>query len=100
MTDFGLNVYLPAEGKLVISTPRFDFDTFPPLGERLLQMLSATVIEKQWDADIHTWLVDFEGCKLLMKAEHYSETVWFECLDKVAAGEELHFLAGLFEKGF
>ncbi|RJX68791.1 DUF3630 family protein [Vibrio sinensis] len=99
-TEFGLMEFLPTEGRIVIRAPHFDFDTFPELGERLLQILSASVIEKQCDADIHSWLIDFEDCQLFLKAEHYSECVWFEALGVQNSEEELAYLASLFERGF
>lgn len=99
-TEFGLQEYQAEEGRIIIRTPRFDFDSFPELGERLVWLLSARVIEKQWDADIHSWLVDFEGCQLFLKAEHYSECVWFEALAVDDSKEELAFLASLFQRGF
>ncbi len=99
-TEFGLQEYQAEEGRIIIRTPRFDFDSFPELGERLVSLLSARVVEKQWDADIHSWLVDFEGCQLFLKAEHYSECVWFEALAVDDSKEELAFLASLFQRGF
>ncbi|MBE3924129.1 DUF3630 family protein [Vibrio parahaemolyticus] len=98
--EFGLTEYIAEEGRLLIAAPRFDLDTFPALGERLVGLLSATVIEKQWDVDIHSWLIDFEGCRLFMKAEHYSEAIWFEALNIEESREELDYLAGLFQRGF
>ncbi|TOF34183.1 aminopeptidase [Vibrio parahaemolyticus] len=98
--EFGLTEYIVEEDRLLIAAPRFDLDTFPALGERLVGLLSATVIEKQWDADIHSWLIDFEGCRLFMKAEHYSEAIWFEALNIEESREELDYLAGLFQRGF
>lgn len=100
MAEFGLAHNLQDEGRLVLSTPRFDVDTFPALGERLVKQLSATVVEKQWDADIHSWLIDFEGCLLFLKAEHYSESVWLEALAIKESQEELAFLAQLLVRGF
>ncbi|GEM77334.1 DUF3630 family protein [Vibrio sagamiensis] len=98
--EFGLAEYLVEEGRLIITCPSFDLDTFPLLGQRLINLLSASVIEKQWDADIHSWLIDFEGCRLFMKAEHYSEAIWFEALAADQSEEELNYLAGLFQRGF
>ncbi|KOO14048.1 DUF3630 family protein [Vibrio xuii] len=99
-TEFGLVDYQAQEGRIIIRTPRFDFDSFPQLAEKLVQLLSASVIEKQWDADIHSWLIDFEGCQLFLKSEHYSESVWFEALAIDDSKEELDFLASLFQRGF
>ncbi|NAW56641.1 MULTISPECIES: DUF3630 family protein [unclassified Vibrio] len=99
-TEFGLVEYEPEYGRLIIRAPRFDFDSFPELGERLVVLLSARVLEKQWDADIHSWLIDFEGCQLFLRAEHYSECVWLEALSMEESTEELAFLAELFRRGF
>lgn len=98
--QFGLQEYLADEGKILITAPRFDFDTFPELGEKLVSMLSAKVVEKQWDADIHSWLIDFEDCQMFLKAEHYSESLWLESLAIEESREEFDYLAGLFQQGF
>ncbi|CCO46752.1 hypothetical protein VINI7043_25857 [Vibrio nigripulchritudo ATCC 27043] len=100
MADYGLMEYQRKEGRIILTTPRFDYDSFPELGDKLVKTLSATVVEKQWDADIHSWLIDFEGCQLFLKSEHYSESVWLEVLNKDENREELDYLARLFEKGF
>ena len=99
-TEFGLVEYQKDQGRIIIKTPRFDFDNFPHLADRLVKLLSASVIEKQWDADIHSWLIDFEDCHLFLKSEHYSESVWFESLMVEDSKPELDFLASLFERGF
>ena len=97
---FGLRAYQPQKGRLELKTPSFDFDSFPEMAEQMVRLLSATVIEKQWDADIHSWLIDFEGCQLLLKSEHYSESVWIESLVIKDSKEELDYLANLFRCGF
>ncbi|MDN3608746.1 DUF3630 family protein [Vibrio ostreicida] len=99
-TDFGLIQYEAEQSRMIVRTPSFDFDTFPILGETLLGLLSANAIEKQSDADLHSWLIDFEGCQLFLRAEHYSECVWFEAVASGDAREELDFLASLFLRGF
>lgn len=100
MADFGLREYIEKEGRLLITTPRFDWDSFPELGEQLVSLLSASILDKQWDADMHSWLIDFEGCQLFLKSEHYSESVWFEALNVSDSNEEMDYLAGLFSTGF
>lgn len=99
-TEFGLLDYQVEEGRIIIRAPRFDFDSFPQLADKLVKLLSASVVEKQWDADIHSWLIDFEGCQLFLKSEHYSESIWFEALAIEDSKPELDFLASLFNKGF
>lgn len=99
-TDYGLVEYQKEQGRIIIRAPRFDYDSFPELGEALVKTLSADVLEKQSDADIHSWLIDFEGCQLFLRAEHYSESLWLEVLSKEDNSEDLDYLAGLFQKGF
>ena len=98
--DWGLNYYFESEAKLILSSPSFDIDSFPSLGEALVQLLSAQVKEKQFDADLHSWLIDFEGCLLFLRAEHYSESIWLEALDKNEGKEVMAYLAKLFANGF
>ncbi len=67
MASFGLQQYTPEKGMLILKAPSFDFDSFPTLGETLVELLSASVVEKQTDADVHSWLIDFEGCQLFLR---------------------------------
>ena len=98
--EFGLIEYQAEQGRIIVRTPSFDFDSFPLISERLVATLSAHVIEKQCDADIHTWLIDFEDTQLFLRAEHYSESVWLEALNSGTHREEMDYLAGLFAMGF
>ncbi len=84
--------FQPDEGRLVLSVPALDFDNAPDLMAQFLSHIGASANETQTDADIHTWLVDFEGCRLMLRAEHYSAAMWLETLDG-AGNEELAFLA-------
>lgn len=79
---------------LSIISPDFDFDSFGSVASQLLQTLDATVIEKECSADLHIWLVDFEGCRLLLKGEHYSSTLWLEAMSEDDL-DTLAFIAGL-----
>lgn len=82
------------QGLLLIDGPSFDFDDFPVVAEQLLQQLDATVVERECNADLHLWLIDFEGCRLMLKGEHYSGAMWLEGMAGDAA-ETLQFLATL-----
>ncbi|MEZ8348927.1 DUF3630 family protein [Vibrio splendidus] len=99
-TEFGLREYLAEEGRLLITSPSFDFDSYEVLGEKLVALLSASVVEKQWDADMHSWLINFEDCRMFLKSEHYSESIWFESLNAEESREEFDYLATLFKRGF
>lgn len=94
-----LDEYVKDDGKLILNSPLFDVDTFPIIGSELVATLSATIIEKQFDADLHSWIIDFEGCRFFLRAEHYSESVWLEAVSLSESREELDYLAKLFSKG-
>ncbi len=98
MPRFHASHYFADEVKLIVTFPSFDHDTYPQLAEEFVTLLSAKVIEKQQDADLHTWLIDFEGCRLMLRGEHYSESVWLESLGTEEGREELEFIANLFRK--
>lgn len=97
MKKFGLHEYIIESNRIILTAPDFNFDTFPQIGEQLLTMLSATAIDKQVDADLHSWNIDFEGCQLIVKAEHYSGSIWIESLGKNESREEMEFIAKLLQ---
>lgn len=97
---FSLDDHQQPPNTLVLSLSEFDFDTFPLWGETLLKQLPATLIEAQLDGDLHSWLIDFEDCRLLLKAELYSETVWLELIDPKQGQDVMAYLATLFARGF
>ncbi|GAM72459.1 aminopeptidase N [Vibrio sp. JCM 19236] len=98
MPKFLANHYIADEVKLIVTFPSFDHDSYPQLAEEFVALLSAKVVEKQQDADLHTWLIDFEGCRLMLRGEHYSESVWLESLSVEEGREELEFIASLLSK--
>jgi len=83
-------------GRIIFSIPEFDFDSFEVIGKQLVRVMDATIIEQQIDADLHSWLIDFEGAQFMLRAEHYSNSVWLEALARTEYQEELAFIAGLF----
>ncbi|ANO34016.1 aminopeptidase [Vibrio breoganii] len=99
MSSFTLRHFDSQKGRLSLVTSSFDHDDFPSVGQQFIDLISATVLEKQQDADLHSWLIDFEGCQLMLRAEHYSESMWLEALSAGQSEEELQYLAGLVAKG-
>ncbi|MCL9782926.1 DUF3630 family protein [Vibrio sp. S4M6] len=97
--QFGLHEFEPSSGRIILQAPSFDYDSFPQVGVYFVELISATIVERQADADVHSWLIDFEGCQLFLKAEHYSEVMWLEALCVNDSQEELEFLAQLLGKG-
>ncbi|MGF1903872.1 DUF3630 family protein [Aliivibrio logei] len=84
------------EGRIIFGIPPFDFDSFDVIGQQLVSAMDASIVEKQMDADLHSWLIDFEGCQFMLRAEHYSNSVWLEALARKEHQDELSFIAGLF----
>ncbi|MGF1732717.1 DUF3630 family protein [Photobacterium kasasachensis] len=82
------------QGLLLIGGPEFDFDNFPAVAEQFLMQIDATVVERELNADLHVWLIDFEGCRLMLKGEHYAGSLWLEWLSPDDS-ETLAFLATL-----
>ncbi|ELR63246.1 Aminopeptidase N [Photobacterium marinum] len=83
-----------ASGLLQIDGPDFDYDSFPLVADQLVARIDAQVLERELNADLHVWLIDFEGCRLLLKGEHYSSALWLEGLS-ADDQETLVFLARL-----
>ncbi|MEZ8143634.1 hypothetical protein A1OO_00250 [Enterovibrio norvegicus FF-33] len=88
---FRLSHFDANEGRLVLAADGMDFDNAEAMLDRFCQLIDANAQDKQTDADLHTWLVDFEGVTFMLKAEHYSASVWLERLGK-EGDEELLFL--------
>ncbi|PSU69081.1 DUF3630 domain-containing protein [Photobacterium phosphoreum] len=78
--DFSLLEINLELGTLVVTPRAFEFDNFSVFATLLLQRLDAKLIDQQSSADLHQWLIDFEGCQLLLKAEHYTASMWLELL--------------------
>ncbi|OOF03306.1 hypothetical protein BZG80_10520 [Salinivibrio sp. MA440] len=66
---------------LAFSQPQLDADNAELICQPLLDVLQAQVLESQQDADMMTWLIDFEGTRLMLKAAHYTQSVWLEPLE-------------------
>ncbi|PKF51376.1 DUF3630 family protein [Enterovibrio nigricans] len=94
---FSLSSFDAQEGRLVLAADGLDFDNTDAYLDALCQMIDARVFDKQIDADLHSWLVDFEGVRFMLRGEHYSASIWLEMLD-AEGKEELAFLHGWLRK--
>ncbi|WP_413113118.1 DUF3630 family protein [Thaumasiovibrio sp. DFM-14] len=81
-------------GVLSFQLPFFDSDSFPIFALQLIAQLELTLIEQQQDSDLHIWLVDFEGSRLWLKGEDYSQSCWLE-VQRPEDSEVLAFLASI-----
>lgn len=94
---FGVREFDHAQGCLHLLTPDFDYDSFADVAQVLVTVLGASVVEKEANADLHIWLIDFEGCRMMLKGEHYSAAMWLELLSRDDS-DTLAFLASWLEK--
>ncbi|MDD1783553.1 DUF3630 family protein [Enterovibrio sp. ZSDZ35] len=96
-TLFSISHFDAKEGRLVLAADGLDFDNTEIYLDALCQLIGATASDKQTDADLHSWIIEFEGVRFLLKGEHYSASVWLEKLD-ADGDEELTFLHGWLSK--
>ena len=59
-------------GVVMLAYPSLDWDNFPANAESLLVEWELSEIEREWGADRHSWLLEFEGSRLRLEYEHYS----------------------------
>lgn len=70
-----------------------DFDNFAEYAQSLLKNIDCTLVEKNWGADRHQWLLDFEGCRLWLNYEFYTDSCWLH----VEKSEDLPVLTFIFQ---
>ncbi len=80
--------FQPDNNRLELSLTPFDMDCFPIVCQQLLVLWSATLKEKQFDADLHSWLIRAEGHDCIIRAEHYTQSVWIETLSEKEDGRD------------
>lgn len=66
-------------GVLTLSCPGLCWDNFPALAEALVQGWELASLERDWGADRHSWLLEFEGSQLRLEYEHHSGC-WLEAV--------------------
>ncbi|MDC0612141.1 DUF3630 family protein [Vibrio sp.] len=98
MDKFSVAEYRRDEGVIVLCYPDYDFEQFTDIGSHFVTFISAEIIEKQCDADLHSWLIRFEGHHLILRSEHYSQSLWLEALSANEAREDLDFLIQLIQR--
>ncbi len=63
------------------SDTSLSIETFPDWANALARALELIVLEREAGADYHQWLVDFEGSRLFLCFQHYSDCAWLEALN-------------------
>ena len=75
-----------------------DFDHFDGFATALAAMLDCQVLERQWGADRHQWLLDFEGSRVWLHYEFYGDICWLS-VEHDSEFEILQFLHRLLLAG-
>lgn len=73
-----------------------DFDAFDELATALCAAMDLRVLERQWGADRHQWLVEFEGSRLWLNFELYGRCCWLNS-ENLADVDVLQYLQSLLE---
>lgn len=67
---------LDPEAKSLSLKADIDFEQFELFAEPLVSAMDCRIIERQWGADRHQWLLDFEGCRVGLHYEFYGDICW------------------------
>ncbi|WP_299798340.1 DUF3630 family protein [uncultured Shewanella sp.] len=73
-----------------------DFEQFERFAESLAKATDSRVLDKQWGADRHQWLLEFEGTHMQLNYEFYGDICWLS-VESDNEFEVLQYLAGLLE---
>ena len=67
MAEFGLKAYHAEQGVVEVAVANVSVEMLPQLGEQLVGYLDARIVDQQQDADLYTWLVDFEHHRIILQ---------------------------------
>lgn len=71
MMNWRVNRVEAEQGVVLLDCPALCWDNFPALAEALLQGWELRLQGKEWGADRHSWLLEFEGSQLRLEYEHH-----------------------------
>ncbi|MBW8184548.1 DUF3630 family protein [Shewanella nanhaiensis] len=91
------SISLDPTSKSLSIVANIDFEAFELFAEPLSRAIDARVIERQWGADRHQWLLDFEGTQIQLNYEFYGDICWLS-VERDDEFEVLEFLASLLER--
>ncbi len=90
------SLQLNRDSKSLSIQANIDFEQFEQFAESLALASDSRVLDRQWGADRHQWLLEFEGTHMQLNYEFYGDICWLS----VENGDEfevLEYLAGLLE---
>ncbi|UCX03362.1 DUF3630 family protein [Shewanella glacialimarina] len=67
---------LDRENLSLLISANINFEQFADFAEPLAAALDCQIRERQWGADRHQWLLDFEGSQLWLHYEFYGDICW------------------------
>ena len=85
---------LDSEALSILISADIDFEHFEAFAAPLVAALDCEVRERQWGADRHQWLLNFEGSQLWLNYEFYGDICWIATETK-ADVEVLEYLMTL-----
>ena len=78
---------------LMLEHEALSFENFTSLAPQLVSVLDARVCDKNWGADRHAWVLEYQNINLLFEFEDYTCSAWLA----VAREEEQGILAEIAE---
>ena len=79
---------------LMLEHDTLNFENFTTLAPTLVALLAARVCEKNWAADRHAWVLEYQDINLLFEFEDYTCSAWLA----VAREEDQGILVEIAEK--
>jgi len=61
---------------LMLEHDALNFENFTTLAPALVAIIAARVCDKNWGADRHAWVLEYQGINLLFEFEDYTGSAW------------------------
>jgi hypothetical protein len=71
-----LSAQLDPQALSIVIQAEVDFEQFERFAEPLAAVLDCDIRDRQWGADRHQWLLNFEGSPLWLNYEFYGDICW------------------------
>jgi hypothetical protein len=71
-----LSAQLDPQALSIVIKAEVDFEQFERFAEPLAAVLDCDIRDRQWGADRHQWLLNFEGSPLWLNYEFYGDICW------------------------
>lgn len=76
------------ENVLMLDNAQLNFENFTEHAPALVAMIGARVCDKNWGADRHAWVLEYDDINLMLEFEDYTNSVWLA----VIKAEDSHHL--------